>query len=58
MVNDFNRFYMLSRRLNMNYIQVKFFFNLIDTKEVENERNYHNKFFENKDILYVHYKEY
>ena len=57
MVNDLNRFYMLARRLNRNSIEVKFFFNLIDTTKVVNKSNYYNKFFGNKDILTMHYKD-
>ena len=30
MVNNFNSFYMLARRLNKKSVEVKFFFNLID----------------------------
>ena len=51
MVNDFNSFYMLAIcRWNMYYIQVKFFFNFIDTPDVVNKGNFFNKLFRNKDI--------
>ena len=59
MPNDFNSFYMLARRLNRNSIEVKFIFNLIDTREVVSRGNHFNKFFENEDFLNnIHFKEY
>ena len=58
MVNYFICYYMLIRRLNRNSIEVIFFFNIIDTKEVLNKSNYSKRFFENKDFLNMQFKEY
>ena len=49
---------MLPWWLNRNYIEVKYNFNLIVNTEVVNKGNHNNKFFENKDVLNIHYKEY
>ena len=58
MVNDFNSFYMLARRLNRKSSEVKFFFKLSDTSSVVNKGNYYNKFFKNKDYINMHLEEY
>ena len=44
MVNYFGNFYMLPRRFNKNSIEVKIFFNLIDTTEVVIKVNFYNQF--------------
>ena len=43
MVNDFNSFHMSARRLNIKSVEVKLFFNLIDTTEVINKDYYYSK---------------
>ena len=46
MVNNFNSFHMLARRLYWKCIEVQFCFNLIDITEVVNKDNYCNKLYE------------
>ena len=43
---------------NSKSIELKFFFNLIDTAEVVTKDNYYNKFYENKYFLDMHFKVY
>ena len=57
-MNNFNSFCMLARRLKTNYIEVNFFFNLIDTTEVLEKCNYVKKIFEVKTFLNMYFKEY
>jgi len=38
MVNDFNSFYVLARRLNGKSIEINFFSNLLDTTEVAKKK--------------------
>ena len=49
---------MLAWKLNRNSIEVKLFLNLMDTTDVVSKFNYYYKFFENKDFLNIHFKEY
>ena len=58
MVNDFNRFYVLARRLDRGSNEIKYFINLTDTTHILSKYNYYNKFFVNKDFHNVHFKEF
>ena len=56
MVNGFNSFYILARRFNRKYFELKLFFNITDTTEVVNKDDYYNKFFDNNDFLNMHFR--